>query len=220
MIRSQIASLIVSWLDDLNQGYFTPTQVNLWINLAQRQVQMRLLQAGQNWYMKPVTTQTVAGQSDYVLPSDFIMEHRLEFVLSGTGTSENRQPLLKITTNQQDLTSITQGNPSSYSIKKDRVTLYPTPQTANTLRLYYSPRVADLVNDSDTPDVPEQFMEYLALLAAFDGYIKDDRVPDNLSMKLLKYEELLKQMAQERTQDQSRQIVATGDYDTGGGSWW
>lgn len=220
MTRAQIASLVVSWLDDQNQGYFTATQVNTWINLAQRQVQMRLLQAGQNWYMKPVTTTTVNGQADYVLPSDFIELHRVEFVLSGSGTTENTQVLIPITTNQKDLVSVVLGNPMNYTIKKDRITLYPTPQTANTLRLYYSPRVADLTQDSDSPDVPEQFMEYLALLAAYDGFIKDDRAPENLVAKIEKYELLLKQMADDRTVDQPRQVVQTGDYDFGGGSFF
>ncbi len=93
MTRLQIYNLILSWLDDNDGIYFTPAQVNVWINLAHRQVQLQLLQAGENWYMKPVETLTVIGQADYVLPSDFAMEHRLEVVLSGTGINENRQKL-------------------------------------------------------------------------------------------------------------------------------
>ncbi len=64
MTRAQLSSLVVSWLDDANQGYFTPSNVNTWLNLAQRQVQMRLLQAGNNWYMKPAETLTVVNQAD------------------------------------------------------------------------------------------------------------------------------------------------------------
>src|SRR5574343_497738 len=123
--------------------------------------------------MKPVTTTLVVAQQDYALPSDFIVEHRLEIVLSGSGSTENRRPLEPITTNQQDLISIASGTPSHYYIKKDRVTLSPTPDTALTMRLYYSPRVADMTADADSPDVPEQFMEYVAILAAYDGFIKD-----------------------------------------------
>lgn len=218
MTRSQLSALVVSWLDDVNQGYFTPTQVNLWLNLAQRRVQWLLLQAGQNWYMKPVETLLVTNQADYVLPSDFFVEHRLEYVLSGAGPNENRQPLSYITTNQQDLVSIATGNPSNYYIKKDRVTLSPTPSSACnnlTLRLYYSPRVADMSSDSDSPDVPEQFMELVALTAALDGFIKDDRQPENLLIKRREYEDVIKQMANDRTQDQPRQVVMTSDFDYG-----
>lgn len=212
MTRLQIKTAVLAWLDDPNGLYFTDSIVNNWINLAHRQVQMELLQAGENWYMKPVESYTVIGQSDYVLPSDFIYEHRLEIVLNGTGTNENRQPLSVITTNQQDLISIALGTPDSYYIKKDRVTISPTPQSAYLLRLYYSPMVADLTSDSDVPDVPEQFMEMVALFAAFNGYIKDDRVPNNLMSKKEEFKAIMKQSAEDRTQDKSRQVVITDDY--------
>ncbi len=216
MTVGQIQTLMLSWLDDEQQGYFNPADCLQWINLAQRQVQMELLQAGQNWYMTPVETPTVYAQADYVLPSDFMVEHRVELVLSGTGTTENRQPLTAITTNQQDLVTINLGNPSAYYIKKDRITISPTPQVGNqVLRLYYSPRVVDLTSTSDSPDVPEQFMELVALLATFDGFIKDDRAPDNLLIKKNKYEMLFQQMKNERTQDASRQVVSTADYGYG-----
>lgn len=218
MTRSDIKTLIRSWLDDESGGYFNDTDCNTWINLAQRQVQMMLLRAGQNWYMKPVETLTVIGQADYVLPSDFMFEHRIEVVISGTGDQENRQALTPMTTNQQDLVSIVKGTPTNYFIKKNRVTLSPTPSQAWTLRLYYSPRVVDLANDTDVPDVPEQFMEYVAILAAWDGFIKDDRAPDNLLAKKAKYEELLKQMADDRTQDLPRQVVMVSEYDYG--AWY
>lgn len=218
MTRSQISALMMSWLDDTQQGYFVPAQANVWINLAQRQVQMVLLQAGQNWYVKPVETLTVLGQSDYLLPSDFMVEHRLELVLNGLGTpNENRNPLKPVTLNQQDALSTALGTPQNYYIKKDRFTLLPTPQSQWTLRLHYSPLVTDLANDTDTPDVPEQFMEYVAILATFDGFIKDDRAPENLLLKKNKYEELLKQMADTRLQDQSRKVVISTDYDYGTG---
>lgn len=215
MTRSEIRTLILTWLDDPNSGYFDATTLNSWINLAQREVQKLLLQAGVNFYMKPVQSNTVALQADYVLPSDFITLHRLEVVIAGTGVNENRQAIGPITTNQQDLVQISQGVPTNYYMKKDRVTLSPTPDAAYVLRLYYSPRVADLTGDSDTPDVPEQYMEFVAILAAFNGYIKDDRTAENLLAKKQKYEELLKQQASERTQDVSRPVVQTQGYDGG-----
>lgn len=204
-----------SWLDDPSQTYFTAAQCNVWINLAQRHVQQMLLQAGENWYMRPVETTLVEDQYDYVLPSDFLVEHRIEIVISGSGVTENRQPLLPITTNQQDLVSVAAGVPSNYFIKKDRITISPAPQQSYTMRLYYSPRVADLGNDADTPDVPEQFMEFVAVLAALDGFIKDDRASENLMAKKLQYETLIKQMAEDRLQDQPRMVVMNDDTEFG-----
>jgi hypothetical protein len=212
----QIRALVLSWLDDVNGTYFTSDQVNVWINNAQKQAQMQLLQAGENYYMRPVETLTVSSQADYVLPSDFMVEHRLEVVLSGTGTNENRQALIPITTNQQDLITIRTGQPTNYYIKKDRVTLSPCPDNQYTLRLYYSPMVVDMSSDSDVPDVPAQYHEYVAVLAAYNGFVKDDRVPNNLSAKMMQFETLLKQMAVDRTQDRSRQVVQVAEYDSWG----
>lgn len=219
MTRGEIKTLMASWLDDINKTYFTDAQMNVWINLAQRQVQLHLLNAGENFYMKPVESTLVANQADYVLPNDFIVEHRIEVILSGTGVNENRQPLLPITTNQQDLVPISNGNPSHYYIKKDRITVSPTPNQALTMRLYYSPRVADLSADADTPDVPEHFMEYVAMVACFNGFIKDDRAPDNLLVKKKEYEEILRQMSEDRTQDLPRQVVVLDD-DSIYGAWF
>lgn len=215
MTRIEARTIVWGWLDDPQGAYFTEALVNTWLNLAQREVQKRLLQAGQNWYMKPVQTTTVASQADYVLPSDFLVEHRIEIVISGTGVNENRQPLEAITLNQQDQVSIGLGVPTNYYIKKDRVTLSPTPQQAYTMRLYYSPRVSDLTQDTDTFDVPEQFVEYVPIVAALNGFIKDDRAPDNLLIKKKEYEDLLKQSAVGRTQDSSRRVVSRNTFDRG-----
>ncbi len=212
MTRSELRVLISGWLDDENNGYFSTTQINTWLNLAQRKVQMVLLQAGENYYMKPVQTNLVIGQSDYILPSDFFVEHRCEIVLSGTGYQENRQQLLPITTNQQDRISIQLGDPTHYYMKKDRVTLSPTPQSALTFRLYYSPLVQDMSSDSDEPDVPEQYHEYVAMIAAYNGFIKDDRAPDNLANLKKEWDTLVKQMSEDRNQDLSRRIVELDDY--------
>jgi hypothetical protein len=149
---------------------------------------------------------TVASQADYLLPSDFLKEHRLEYIPSGYGTtSEVRNPLTCITLNQQDFIPVQLGDPTTYYIKKDRFTVSPIPQTSNLyFRMYYSYKIAELTLTTDIPDVPEEFQEYITLLAAYNGFIKDDRTPSNLVLKITDYKERLKQMAEDRTQDSSR----------------
>ena len=216
MLVSTAISLIASWLDDPNQGYFTPAQTIPWINNAQRRVQMELLQAGNNWYVKPIETQLVYSQTDYLLPTDFFMEHRIETIISGYGTpNENRQALVPITINQQDLVSIALGNPTSYFLKKDRFTITPAPSVAYYMRMYYSPQTLDVAATTDTLDVPEQFGEYVALTACFDGFIKDDRAPENLVVKRNEYREALKQLATMRLNDVPRRVVEVQDFDAG-----
>lgn len=221
MTRTDLRNLMRYWLDDLQGTYFTDVQCNSWLNNAQQQVQQKLLQAGQNWYQTLAETNTVINQYDYLLPQDFMVEHRIELILSGYGTTnEVRLPLKMITTNQQDLTTVTATTPNFYFIKKDRITVLGAPQQVWPLRLYYSPRIVDMTSDSDSPDVPIQFHEFVAILAAYDGFIKDDRAPDNLVAKKMTYEELLKQMAATRIQDHSRDVVTSSDWGDGSTGYW
>lgn len=209
MLRSDLRNLASQFLDDPNNGYFTVAVLNIFLNNAQREVQKQLIQAGEMYYLKIVETTTVANQQDYVLPSDFIKSHRLEIVLSGTGVNEDKQTIAPITLNQQSLVANLTGTPTGYVMKKNKISLFPIPTQALTLRLYYSSRVADMSTDNDLPDVPEDYHEYIAILAAIDGKIKDDGIPANLQYKKEYYEKLMKQSMDNRQSDQPRMIVET-----------
>lgn len=211
MYLSDLQTLTLSWLDDPNATYFTLPQVNVWLNNAQTEVQKLLLQANQMFYMKPVQTQLVVNQQDYVMPLDFLKLHRLEIVVSGTPPFSSTVPIAPITLNQQDLVPQQTGQPGFYSIKKRRFSLYPTPDTTLPLNLYYSYKVANMVNLTDQPDCPESYHEFLAVLATIDGLLKDQRDPTPMLAKRTYYENMLKQDANERLQDSPRSIVQTGE---------
>src|SRR4051812_33893367 len=215
MQLQDLRNLTLYWLDDLSGGYFTSTQVNLWLNNAQRECQKQLLQAGQNYYLKPSQTSTVKNQSDYVLPSDFLKLHRLELVTSGTGVNEVKKLLTPISLNEQMDIATGTGTPECYILKKNRLTLYRTPDSAKTLRLYYSTRVADMINDTDVPDLPEEFEEFLPIMAAIDGLVKDNRSSPTLAAKYQMYIDRFKQMANDRKQDRSRRVIVRDELSYG-----
>ena len=206
------------FLDDLQFGYFTPTQIKLWINNAQKEVQKRLLKSGNNHYLRCVTTTLVVNQNDYVLPLDFKHLHRLEVIISGTAPNESASPILPITLNQTDLVDNTVGTPAVYYFKRNRLVLEPAPDTALILRMWYSYEVAELVLDSDEPDVPTAYQELIPLLAAEDGFIKDGRVSGLLEKKLKEFQKDMDSDAQERNKDVPRGIVETGF--SGGGFYY
>lgn len=213
MTFRQLKDLVASWLDDLQFGYFTEPQVEVFINNATKEVQKRLIKAGQNYYNIPVQTTLVVNQNDYVLPDDFKKLHRLEVVISGSCPNESVQEILPITTNQQDLVPTGVGTPLCYYFKKSRLVLKPAPDTALTMRMIYSYLVQDMTLDTDTPDVPESYHELIALLAAQDGFIKDGRSSPLLEKKLKQFEDDMDSDAQERNQDSPRSIVqTTNDY--------
>lgn len=215
----QLQQLVSYYLDDLNFGYFTQTQVKLWLNLAQKEVQKRLIKAGQNYYLRCSQTTLVVNQQEYELPTDFKKEHRLELIISGTAPNESKQILLPITLNQQDLIQQGPGESRFYTFKRNRLVIYPAPLTAYVMKLYYSYAVADMVNDSDTPDVPEQYHELIALIAAEDGFIKDGRASDLLNKRMSDFQKQMDSDAQERNQDMPRTVVETGNDSYSGYVW-
>lgn len=219
MTLAELRSLVWYFVDDQqgistgSGGYFTTTQVDVFLNNALQETQKQLLQAGELYYLKTVETVTVAGQQDYVLPTDFLKLHRLEYVLSGTTpTTEDVQMLQWVSLNQSDIISTRQGTPISYALKQDRFSLYPIPDTANkTLRLYYSYRIANLVNTTDVPDIPKEFHEYIAILAAESCFVKDDRSSAQLVEKKAAYLTQFKQISEDRRQDGPRTVLVTTD---------
>ncbi len=216
----ELEQLVSFWVDDLQFGYFTKPQVDRFLNNAQYELQKRLLNMGQNYYMKPCYTTTVGNQADYVLPTDFEKLHRLELVINGSAPNESIQPLYPITLNQKDLISNGSGQPECYYLKKDRLTLQQVPQSPQVLRLYYSPRVTNMVLATDVPNAPEQYHEYIGLLAAYDCLLKDGRDPSTLIDKVKYYDKMLDMDAQQRQVDAPRRVVETGISYNGSGMFF
>lgn len=207
----EIKQLVWNWLDDPFSGYFTDSDVSRWINNAQYETQKLLLQANENYYVKCVQTIMAINQQDYVLPNDFMKLHRLEVIISGTPPNEALTPLAPITLNQQDLVPGGAGQPQFYFIKKNRLVLWPAPDSELSLRLFYSPRVVEMADDLEIPDVPEHYHEFLAVLATIDGLLKDQRDPSPMLAKREYYQKMLDRDADERNQDAPRAVTETSN---------
>lgn len=214
MNRLELRTLMLSWLDDANAGYFTEPQCNVFLNNAQKTVQKRLIKAGQNYYTICVSTTLVVGQYSYVLPLNFKKLHRLSIV-QGVSPNATETPLAFITTNQKDFFPTGTGFPRAYTIRRNRLYLATAPDSTYTMKMIYSYEVPDMTLDTDQPDVPPSYHELIALHAAEDGFLKDGRVSDLLQKKLKEYEVQLDIDAADRNQDTSRNVVETGDYVSG-----
>lgn len=217
MNRLQLRELTLSYLDDSSGTYFTEAQVNVWLQNAQRKVQRQLIEAKQNFYLKCVQTEIQENQCGLALPSDFMMCHRLEIILSGTFPNENKCPLTPITLMQQDLLGPTPSVPQAYYFKKNVIGIAPIPQEAYVIRMVYSYAVTDMLYDVSVPDVPERYQELMAIYAAIDGFLKDDRDNAYLMKIADSYIEGMKRESQQRQEQTSRSVVSTGgDWGYGG----
>jgi len=211
MQLQDLQNLTSFWLDDLQFGYFTQTQVTLWINNGYHELQKRLLKSAGNRYNLSVTTPLFVNQNVYVLPANFKKVQNLEVILSGVPPFEATNPVQPITTNQQYLVSTGTGTPMWYTFVANNLFLRPAPDTPLTLRMIYSYMVSDLVNPTDIPDAPSDYHELIALLAAEDGFIKDGRSNPLLEKKIAAIQAQIDSDAQERNQDQPTGITETGN---------
>lgn len=207
MTVAEIKAYVRSLVDDEAGGYFTDADLLRFINQSQQETQKRLVMSGNNWYTKIDTSNTtVLNQANYSLPSDFLKMQRIE-VVTNPGTTENRYTLSSVTLNQKDM-GYQDSDSLSYYLVKSTLYLAPPPKTAGrTLRLYYVYRIADVANDSDTPDVPVEFHEYLANLVALRCFLKDGRDASFIVRMTEMVEKQLDAEAIERTQDHASTVV-------------
>jgi len=209
MNRLELKNLTASYLDDLQMTYFTPAQMNVWLNNAQRKVQRTLINLKQNFYLKCVQTTTTAQECSLALPSDFMMIHKLECITGGVFPNEAKFSMEPITLMQADLLQSTPSTPQAYFFKKNNMALVPIPDRPYTIRMTYSYEVSDMLTDTDVPDVPERYHELLSVLAALDGFLKDDR--DNAYLISLRdtYLADMKAEANNRQEQRPREVVIT-----------
>lgn len=210
MTMGELRELVLSWLDDPNAGYFTPEQVDAWLNLGQKEVQKKLVQSGELWWAIPVSSNTVASVNEYSLPTDFMRLHKFQIIVSGTFPNATINPLVPVTPMQVEYFPQGTGLPSAYWIRKNCVVLAKVPDNIYTMLLLYSPQIAPLTADSQTPDMPDRYQEAIALEACQAGFLKDQRDPNPIfSMKWDGYMKMLAEDSQDRNVDVPREVVVT-----------
>lgn len=216
MTRGEIKQLARFWLDDENGGYFTDAFMDRVINQAQRELQKELLQAGESYYTICAEFSTVVNQRDYALPSDFFQLDKLELITSGSGDTASTRRLepiqrTEIDTLNYNLANTSSGEPFNYVLNKNTYSLYPVPDVSKVMRLWYSPRVSDMSSDSDVPDAPADYHEYIAIMAARDGFLRDGRAITPIEMKLRYFKDLMEEQAESRNSDSPRMVIRTSD---------
>ncbi len=217
MTKQNIVDFFLQLVDDTGGLYFNTTFTDMVINLAQEEVQKNLIMSGDLYYVKLVTAQTVAGQQDYIWPTDLLKLNKLEIVTSGLVPNQIIQPITPVTLNQISAFSQTLGTPANYVLKQDRFMLYPIPDTTNqTLNLYYSYKIAALTSPSQVPDIPEQYHKVISAYMGRMGKAKDDADPASINLIIGAFESEMLQLAEDRQYQQPRMVIETDTYNSTG----
>jgi len=163
--------------ENLDRDDLTDTQLNRWINDAQRFI----CRAHNFSFMETeCTSSTVDGQRSYALPDDFKSEINCELIDS----DDYRVPLTKA--HKQDIENKWRyrdtddpGEPRHYAIQDGQIHLYPEPghsdndDTAWTINFEYYGYLDDLSGDSDTNDLIDNHPEVVELIATAYGFRYD-----------------------------------------------
>jgi hypothetical protein len=101
---------------------------------------------------------TVAAQSEYSLPVDFIVEKRVTY--QGIRMKKTTIEEIDDWLDSKDDAS-TAGNPTFYYIVGNKIGFYPTPVGAvnNAIRVTYVKSPTTLANDTDIPEIPVHMHE-------------------------------------------------------------
>lgn len=213
-------------VDDILFGYFTSATWDAFLNQSAKECQKKLVAAGNNWYLTVDTSQTlVNGTGTYTLPTNTLEVNRIEIV-QNPGVNETWYTLQDITLNQQSMVkanSSISGQPAAFYLQKNSLVMWPQPDASvagRTLRIWYSPLIADVTVDANTFDIPATFHEYVVLLATVKCFLKDGRDPQFILNQMKDTEYRLEKAAIERTKTAASRVVTVTDGIHGDGFMW
>lgn len=139
-------------------------RINQYLNDAQSFIARRV-----NYYIDEATfpIATVAGTDTYAWPTDFARARSLF-------DSDRNVEMVYVSLRRIDQSSVTSGAPTYYALTGANVRLYPVPDGVYNLVLRYWKLPAQLVNDSDTPTMPEDWHRLLWYWAVKECYAAED----------------------------------------------
>lgn len=148
--------------------------IDRWINDAQR----RVCRAHDFTFMEAeANTTLVVGQRNYSLPTASGTDLRFKVEISLELYSEDSARIQLKRIFKQDAEKKRKfagtgdtGTPSMYAIQKGQIYLYTTPDTALTMNLEYYGFLDDLIADTDTNDLIDDYPDVMEALATTFGY--------------------------------------------------
>lgn len=166
------------FLEEPQQANYADSDINFAINVAQQEVATEISLVDEKYFIDttPSVITSIAGQRFYPLATDFWKMTRAEDLTTGLRMefaefsdqnnffADSVPPL--VAQNQIGF---------SLSIMGNSLAINPTPSVSGVgINYWYVPILPDMVNDSDTSQIPPMFMDLLAIQAAIDMLISDE----------------------------------------------
>jgi len=176
VIVSDIITRIQRKFGDESAVQVTNADIIRWINDGQRRIVLKndvLLE-------KTATTNSVAGQQEYDLPTDLLILKFIQYKDSGSTSYLKLRGLTTVEFNEyidgwSDGGSV-KGVPQVYTIFSGKIIAYPTPTNSVTagFKIYYNRAPVDVALTSDTPDLPNLYHDTLVNYCMQQAYELDE----------------------------------------------
>lgn len=224
MDLSEIRDSARSKADEQSTGFIDNTEANRFVNQGNKYVYGKIVHRFESFFLTKGTAgnggliSVVSGTNEYSLPTTMLKLVRVERRNANDTNENNWRKLMRLNIgNDQinDFFPIREGRDQGfgYFLAGNKLYLRPVPASGFDLRLWFVPKTVKLVNDTDTPETPEEYHELISEFAAIQCLRKSGEAIFKESMDLFNAE--LQNMLDtvEFRSYEPEQMVVTDDYD-------
>lgn len=220
MTLAQLRARTRFFIDEPTQQNFADADINISLNVAQQEVAREIIQVNEDFFIgAPVAVNTSSGVDLYPLhvnaldgQCDVIKLKRLERIDTGEvipAIDQNEKSIYG--QNVPPLVNTAgAGSGVSFYLLGNSIGLTPIPFGQSIpLQYYYVPRLGDMVNDTDTSQIPVEFHELMAIRAGIDCQIKDEADTSQLENRWRERIDQLKRAARDRQIEEPKHVRRT-----------
>lgn len=165
--------------DMTNSNFVTDPEWNTYINQSYFELYDLLVTSYEDYFLKAPLTITTDGNNQFTLPTDFYKLMGVDLGLNGSDKAyvtlkkfdfiaRNRFIYPQITTTFLGVFNL------QYRLMGNTLMLIPTPQSGQTLRVWYIPKLTQLLQDNDIASGVSGWTEYLICDAAIKAMQKEE----------------------------------------------
>jgi hypothetical protein len=169
--------------DEQASGFITDTELDRFLNQGNRLVYGKIVQTFEEYFLVKGTTgnggavAVSANNNEVSLPATLLKLVRVERRNTNDSNENNwrKLPRLNIGNDQlNDYYPVREGRDQGfgYFVTGSGLILRPVPQSGFDLRMWFIPKCTALVDNDDTPDVPEEYHELIAEYGAIQCLAK------------------------------------------------
>jgi hypothetical protein len=159
-----------------NSEFVTDAELTIYINGSIAELHDLLVASyGSDYFLSSTTFSTVAGTESYSLPADFYKLMGVDVQVSGSEWASIRPFNFNERNRNQELTWGVAGGPNlRYRVMGSNIRLSPAPNSAVSVKVWYTPKATALSADADTLDDLNGFADYVIIDAAIKMLQKQD----------------------------------------------